>query len=361
MWPGLVLLALLTGGLWWVWPVHNTPPAPNEIVLATADGIPVDEFRFKVTYVDYLIRSGKNDTPRNRAMHLDNLIDTYLMAEEGKRRGYEADSGYIAYMDLERKKALGGRFYETAFLDTLARPSDIDVREAFVRQNEKIVIRHLLFTYENEATKAHQALERGADFVDLANVVYNTEAYDSTAGYLGVATYWQLDDSFAEAAFALEPGEYSAPVKSRYGWHIILVEDRVYNPIITESEYQTRRSGVENKVWTRRVRLEGDKYVRAFMDRLNVQINREALLALQQEVRYQLDAIEYMPEQAPHLTSEEIRYVSEPLQPGLVVATYELDGISRSFTVADYIFWLKNPSFKRGLPSYRAFPGTRPS
>ena len=322
--------------------VNVTPTLDREeVVLATADGLPINEYRYKVTYVDYLIRTGKNDTPRNRAMHLDNLIDTYLMGQEGKRRGYEADSSYIVHMQLERKKALGGRFYETGFLDSLARPSDTDVREAFVRQNEKVVIRHLLYPDEQEARQAFSNLQEGAHFIDLANLAYKTESYDSTAGYLGVTTYWQLDDNFAEAAFTLQPGEYSPPVRSRYGWHIILVEDRVFSPIITESEFQTRRSGVENRVWTRKVRLEGDQYVRTFMEGLNVQVNREALLALQQAVKDRLDAAGFNPDQTPHLTNEEIGFVSYPIQPGLILATYELEGQTYEFTAADYIFWLE--------------------
>jgi peptidyl-prolyl cis-trans isomerase C len=36
---------------------------------------------------------------------------------------------------------------------------------------------------------------------------------------------------FAEAAFKLEPGKISEPVKSQFGWHVIKVEEKRTKPI----------------------------------------------------------------------------------------------------------------------------------
>jgi peptidyl-prolyl cis-trans isomerase C len=36
---------------------------------------------------------------------------------------------------------------------------------------------------------------------------------------------------FADAAFAMQPGEVSAPVKSPFGWHIIKLEERRERPV----------------------------------------------------------------------------------------------------------------------------------
>jgi peptidyl-prolyl cis-trans isomerase C len=38
-------------------------------------------------------------------------------------------------------------------------------------------------------------------------------------------------EPFAEAAFKLEPGQVSEPVKSQFGWHIIKVEEKRNKPV----------------------------------------------------------------------------------------------------------------------------------
>ena len=38
-------------------------------------------------------------------------------------------------------------------------------------------------------------------------------------------------EPFAEAAFKLEPGQLSEPVKSQFGWHVIKVEEKRTKPV----------------------------------------------------------------------------------------------------------------------------------
>ena len=341
-------MALLFGG-WWIWRQQpNNPRKVDEIVLARADGLPVNTYRFKVTYIDYLIRSGKNDTHRNRTEHLNNLIDTYLLGQEGKRRGYEPDSVYISYRNLERKIALGRRFYETTFLDTLALPAEIAAQAALIHQNEKVKLRHLLYAAEEDAQQAYAALQGGAYFSDLAN----TAVYDSTAGYLGPVMYWQLDDSLAHAAFSLAPGTYSVPVHSKYGWHILLVEERISAPVAVEADPSLWTASRENLVWARRPPRSVRKSVHAFKNSLNMQVNHDALRALRDAVRDRINAIDINLEEVLYLPDEAIHFVREPIQPGLILANYRLNGNLYSFTAEDYIFWL------RTLPAWEVYHNT---
>ena len=48
----------------------------------------------------------------------------------------------------------------------------------------------------------------------------------SKGGELGWFTKDRMVPEFADAAFKMQPGQISDPVKSQFGWHIIKVEDK---------------------------------------------------------------------------------------------------------------------------------------
>ncbi len=316
--------------------------------VATVNGAVLSVADFEGTYVAFLINTGANDTPRNRHRHLNGLIDTYLLAEEARRRGLDRDSAFLAFEARALKKAVGGRFYETAFLATLPPLSDADVRRAFARSKQQVVVRHLFYRNEAEAQAAYERLQAGRDFVDEAQDCYGTAAYDSLAGYLGPIRYFQMDDAFAEAAFGLDLGQYTPPVRSRFGFHIIRVEDRILNPILTESEYQTRRAGIASQLRLRKRRLEGDRFVRGYMEDLDVQVNPEGIralaLALQDlEHRVTPEPLSMAPD--VELAVLDLGALRAAFVPETPLATYRIAGETRTFTARDYYFWLEDLPF----------------
>src|ERR1700761_6480102 len=90
---------------------------------------------------------------------------------------------------------------------------------------QEVHARHILVETEGEAKKVVEELKKGADFAELAK----KESKDpgaSDGGDLGFFTKDQMVPEFSAAAFALEPGKISDPVKSQFGWHIIKVEEK---------------------------------------------------------------------------------------------------------------------------------------
>jgi len=69
------------------------------------------------------------------------------------------------------------------------------------------------------------AVRDGEDFAELARV-YSEGPSASQGGDIGWFGRGEMAPEFEEAAFALEVGEISDPVKTDFGYHIIQVEDR---------------------------------------------------------------------------------------------------------------------------------------
>lgn len=69
------------------------------------------------------------------------------------------------------------------------------------------------------------SLEDGADFAALA-VEYSTGPSGPDGGDLGCASPSQYVPTFGQATLDAEVGEPYGPVKTEFGWHVILVSDR---------------------------------------------------------------------------------------------------------------------------------------
>jgi peptidyl-prolyl cis-trans isomerase C len=94
----------------------------------------------------------------------------------------------------------------------------------------EVQARHILVAEEKKAHDIIKKLNGGAGFGELARR-HSTGPSGPKGGDLGYFSRSQMVPPFAEAAFAMEPGNYSqTPVQTRFGWHIILVEDRRQKP-----------------------------------------------------------------------------------------------------------------------------------
>ena len=343
LWGWGLLLALSMAAC-----MREAPPDEHDRILTTADGVSITVGDFETSYVAFLISTGQNDTPANRYLHLAALTDASLLADEAARRDYGADSAFRSIVERARRQAVGGRFFETTFLETLPPIDDAEVRRAFVRSKQQVVVRHLFYRDPAEAEAAHARLLAGRDFLEEAAVCYNLSTVDSSAGMLGPIRYFQVDDAFAEAAFALDVGEISEPVRSRYGYHIIRAEEKLGTPIVMESEYLNRKEGITTQVALRTRRLEGDRFVRTFMEELDVQVDAPAVLSLAQAIRRLENRVAPGPVElnmAPETVQPDLRALHGELMPDTPLATYTFEGETIVFTAGDYHFWLSELPF----------------
>ncbi len=91
-------------------------------------------------------------------------------------------------------------------------------------ERTRIHARHILVKTEDEAKTIVEQLKGGADFVDLAKKK-SIGPSAPQGGDLGFFGRGQMVPEFEKAAFALKPGQISEPVRTQFGWHIILVEE----------------------------------------------------------------------------------------------------------------------------------------
>jgi peptidyl-prolyl cis-trans isomerase C len=124
-------------------------------------------------------------------------------------------------------------------------------QEAAKRQGEpEVHARHILVPTEQAAREAMAELAKGADFAEVAKRRSTGPGADQ-GGDLGFFKKGDMVPEFAEAAFALQPGQVSpAPVKSPFGWHVIKVEERraAAPPSYEDAKPQLQRQMLEEGV-----------------------------------------------------------------------------------------------------------------
>ena len=92
--------------------------------------------------------------------------------------------------------------------------------------SEEIRASHILVQTEEEAQNLKEMIEAGEK--DLETVAAQCSLCPSGAngGDLGYFPKGVMVKSFEDAAFSLEKGKLSDPVKTSFGWHLILVTDK---------------------------------------------------------------------------------------------------------------------------------------
>ncbi|MFW5957709.1 MAG: SurA N-terminal domain-containing protein [Desulfosalsimonas sp.] len=147
-----------------------------------------------------------------------------------------------AYRSPPRRKARYVRFNPEDYLDQVSvsqsEVSDYyDSNRSEFTEPETVEARHILLevpqdadteTEEKTRKKALEIIEKAEsdeDFSELARR-FSEDQTAEEGGYLGTLEKGDTVKEFSEAAFSLEPGEISKPVRTKFGWHIIKIEDR---------------------------------------------------------------------------------------------------------------------------------------
>ncbi|MCG5242696.1 peptidylprolyl isomerase [Azospirillum doebereinerae] len=159
------------------------------------------------------------------AGYKDKLADSAEVKDEIKRA--EERAVQRAYIQKEVKARITQKALDDAY-------------QAFLKQNppqEEVKAAHILVEKEDEAKAIIAQLKKGGDFAKLAKEKSKDAAAAAQGGDLGYFTKDAMVEPFANAAFAMKPGEVSKePVKTQFGYHIIKVEEKRTQPAPTLDE-----------------------------------------------------------------------------------------------------------------------------
>jgi len=156
------------------------------------------------------------------------LVERHLLAQAAVKEGVAESEEYKRRLALYQAKALRDAYYAEKIKPTVTEEqikTAYDTESAKVAQTERVRARHILVGSEQEAKQIIERLNAGEKFEDVAKK-YSLDGSKEYGGDLGYFTAAEMVPEFSKAAFALKVGEVSAPIKTDFGWHVILLEDR---------------------------------------------------------------------------------------------------------------------------------------
>lgn len=255
-WIGLLIVVLIASG---AYSIFEFQP------VATVNGDPIRRYEYEKTLGDaisYYQQYGINlYDPKEASFFLElkkqvlsHMIDNKIITQEAKKENIKITPSDVDARIEEIKKSFPS---EKDFFEALAKQkismgelrnileqqltaealfkkltSNVTISEAEVKayydehkkefvQPEQIHLRHILVKTEQEANNIYNQLKEGKDFAALAKEYSIDTPTKDKGGDLGWISKASLVPDLAKAADALKDNEFSKPVKSPFGYHII--------------------------------------------------------------------------------------------------------------------------------------------
>jgi len=229
--------------------------------------------------IDPSSQEGQEKLAQAREQLLDVMIEQVLIEQAAQKAGVEVTVAEVdQYMQDMAAEAGGeeafrakleawGETYEGAKQEVRAQLIGMAMTERVVsdvpQSTEQVHARHILVDTVEEARSLHAQLEAGADFVALARAHSQDTSTRENGGDLGYFPRGILVASeVEEAAFSLQPGQFSDVVSSTLGYHIVQVVERDPDRSISPENVQLLREKAVQE-WIRGLwaQAEVDRFV----------------------------------------------------------------------------------------------------
>jgi len=220
-------------------PETSPTPAPTEVPLAArVNGAPITLAEYQSELAMFQADKGTELAPEEKARVLADLIDQALLAEAAEENGFIVDDTTLEERIQQLTTQLGNEQALASWLSTYQfEPQTFrlslrrSISAAWMRDQiaaeipetaEQVHARQILLYTQEQAAEIYQQLQSGNSFRNLAL------KYDPlTGGDLGWFPRGYLTAvEIEQAAFNLQPEEYSQVIESPAGFHIIQVLER---------------------------------------------------------------------------------------------------------------------------------------
>ena len=200
-------------------------------------------------------------SPEARRGLAEQVAELKVMAQEARARKLDQSAAVKAKAALQMDQILANAVYQHL---TAGDPDDAALRAYYAAHKQdwdEVKARHILIrmqgsrvpvrdghkdlTDEQALAKAKEVRSKivaGAKFEDQAKIESDDTGSGENGGDLGTFGAGQMVPEFDEVVFKAPIGQVTEPIKTAYGYHLILIEERKSKP------FEEARADIEQKI-----------------------------------------------------------------------------------------------------------------
>lgn len=219
-----------------VLPATQQPAAAelDENILLMVNDQPITKVMYGLYFQERMrsIPNAQNSQEMQMSV-LNELANVVIVAQDAEKQQMDQRPEVEATLALLKAKLLT----QTAIQEYAKnhQPTDAEIQSLYDAEyagktSKEFKARHILVKEEDQAKTLIVQLDEGGDFAALAKE-HSTGPTGKNGGDLGWFDSEQMVKPFTEALQAMEAGSYTkSPVKTQFGWHVILLEETRETP-----------------------------------------------------------------------------------------------------------------------------------
>ena len=254
----------------------------DQKVLASVAGDKITQDEF-----DWFLKTLPGDrqqfvnNPQFREQCLQQLIALRLFAKMGESLELDKSEEYTTILENSKRDILAQMAMTQFMKDVVV--SDEDVKKFYEEHTENFMkaptckAKHILTEKEEECTAILEAINNGEKTFEDAAKESSTCPSGKNGGQLGEFKRGQMVKEFEDAAFDAEIGKIVGPVKTQFGFHLLVVEakteaeqvpfDEVKDNIKRSLTQKTQNEAYHNKIEELKAQFETEVFTETEEDK----------------------------------------------------------------------------------------------
>jgi len=236
---------------------------------------------------------------------LENLITEKLIVEYVKNTGFtpkeeDVDDSYSKFEDAIKdneeiknfylsngidenfiKEEIKAQLYNNEFMRLISEDvklSDEELKDMYSSYPVQVKAAHILVDSEDIANEVLDKLKNGGDFSELAKEYSKDPGSAENGGDLGYFPRGVMVAEFENVAFSTPAGEISDIVKSKFGYHIIKVEDiKTINDMVEDGASDAEIEAYKNSIEGNLVKEAYGKKIDELKSKANIEKNENII------------------------------------------------------------------------------------
>ncbi|MEL1225158.1 MAG: peptidylprolyl isomerase [Candidatus Neomarinimicrobiota bacterium] len=316
-------------------------------ILATIGTSCVTAKDFTDLYSNKLINTKIKDSQFERERTLDELVRTRLFAQAARSQNLSLDSAGKSRVLLSKELALREELYDQVIDQKNLVIQDSTARKHFRWSNTEISLKHIFHQEKDILDTIAPLIRNDLSLFDYyAKKLFKDKVLNNSGGHLGWVPYNTLDPNIEQVAFSMPVDAIMGPVRSSYGWHLLLKLDERKQMIISEEDYQNSKLDLMQLILKKQSQIRANDYVNGLMSN-NVSIDDELVISTLQKIGTIVYEKAENNQSINPKTKERLTdfMVDLKLNSGRVLATFQRG----SFSINDLLNHLRNSSPKTFL------------